>query len=187
MLNGRKLRAYSPSRTIHAGIGFCTEDRKKEGLMLRLSILLNMTLVEISKFAKLGFVSRKKQEKASAEYVKSMSIKTPSVDQLVGNLSGGNQQKVVLAKWLMIEPKVLIVDEPTRGIDVGSKAEIYGLLCALAQKGVSIIVVSSEIEEIMGICDRVITICEGRQTAEFPIKDLDRQKVLSAAISRGDQ
>ena len=187
VLNGRKLRAYSPSRTIHAGIGFCTEDRKKEGLMLRLSILLNMTLVEISKFAKLGFVSRKKQEKASAEYVKSMSIKTPSVDQLVGNLSGGNQQKVVLAKWLMIEPKVLIVDEPTRGIDVGSKAEIYGLLCALAQKGVSIIVVSSEIEEIMGICDRVITICEGRQTAEFPIKDLDRQKVLSAAISRGDQ
>ncbi len=155
--------------------------------MLRLSILLNMTLVEISKFAKMGFVSKRKQEEVAMKYVESMSIKTPSVYQLVGNLSGGNQQKVVLAKWLMIAPKVLIVDEPTRGIDVGSKAEIYGLLNNLAQQGVAIIVVSSEIEEIMGICDRVITICEGKLTAEFPVEHLDRQKVLAAAIGKLDQ
>ena len=186
-LDGKKLQAYSPSRAIHAGMGFCTEDRKKEGLMLRLSILLNMTLVEISKFAKMGFVSKRKQEEVAMKYVESMSIKTPSVYQLVGNLSGGNQQKVVLAKWLMIAPKVLIVDEPTRGIDVGSKAEIYGLLNNLAQQGVAIIVVSSEIEEIMGICDRVITICEGKLTAEFPVEHLDRQKVLAAAIGKLDQ
>ena len=186
-VDGKKLQAYSPSRAIHAGMGFCTEDRKKEGLMLRLSILLNMTLVEISKFAKMGFVSKRKQEEVAMKYVESMSIKTPSVYQLVGNLSGGNQQKVVLAKWLMIAPKVLIVDEPTRGIDVGSKAEIYGLLNNLAQQGVAIIVVSSEIEEIMGICDRVITICEGKLTAEFPVEHLDRQKVLAAAIGKLDQ
>lgn len=147
----------------------------------------HMTLVEISKFAKMGFVSKRKQEEVAMKYVESMSIKTPSVYQLVGNLSGGNQQKVVLAKWLMIAPKVLIVDEPTRGIDVGSKAEIYGLLNNLAQQGVAIIVVSSEIEEIMGICDRVITICEGKLTAEFPVEHLDRQKVLAAAIGKLDQ
>lgn len=186
ILEGKKLRPYSPSQAIRSGIGFCTEDRKKEGLMLRLSILLNMTLVKLSSFAKMGFVRKAMQEKAAEAYVGNMSIKTPSIDQLAGNLSGGNQQKVVLAKWLLIEPKVLIIDEPTRGIDVGSKAEIYGLLSELAQQGVAIIVVSSEIEEIMGICDRVITVCEGTLTAEFPVSNLDRQKVLAAAIGQCD-
>ena len=115
--------------------------------------------------------------------MKSISVKAPSVTQLVGNLSGGNQQKVVLAKWLMMNPKVLIVDEPTRGIDVGSKSEIYGLLSDLAKQGMAIIVVSSEIEEIMGVCDSVITIYEGKKTAQMNITpELTREEVLAAAL-----
>ena len=184
MMGGKPLKSGSPAAAINAGIGFCTEDRKKEGLALRLSILLNMTLVKLPFLAKLGVIRRPAQRAAADEYMDAISIKAPSVNQLAGNLSGGNQQKVVVAKWLMMDPKVLIVDEPTRGIDVGSKAEIYGLLNDLAKRGVAIIMVSSEIEEIMGMCDRVITICEGKKTAEFPVKGLKNETVLAAALGK---
>ena len=183
-VNGKPLKGGSPAAAIEAGVGFCTEDRKKEGLALRLSILLNMTLVKLPFLAKLGIIKRPEQRAAAAEYIKAISVKTPSVNQLAGNLSGGNQQKVVVAKWLMMSPKVLIVDEPTRGIDVGSKAEIYGLLNELAKRGVAILMVSSEIEEIMGMCDRVITICEGKKTADFPVEGLKNETVLAAALGR---
>ena len=182
IMGGKKLKGGSCTRSIAAGLGFATEDRKSEGLMLKLSVLLNMTLVKLPHLAKGGVINRKAQTEAAGEYVKSISIKTPTLKQLAGNLSGGNQQKVVIAKWLMMAPKVLIIDEPTRGIDVGSKSEIYGLLNGLAKAGVAIIVVSSEIEEIMGICDRVITVCKGKQTANLPIKDLATDTVLSAAL-----
>ena len=182
-LDGKKLRGGNPAAAINAGIGFCTEDRKKEGLALRLSILLNMTLVRLPFLAKVGVINRAAQRASADEYMKSISIKAPSVTQLVGNLSGGNQQKVVVAKWLMMNPKVLIVDEPTRGIDVGSKSEIYGLLSDLAKQGMAIIVVSSEIEEIMGVCDSVITIFEGKKTAQMDITpELTREEVLAAAL-----
>ncbi len=186
LVDGKALTRGSPASAIEAGVGFCTEDRKQEGLMLRLSILLNMTLVKLPKLSKRGVIDRKAQKAEADVYMDSIRIKAPSVRQLVGNLSGGNQQKVVVAKWLMMDPKVLIVDEPTRGIDVGSKAEIYGLLSDLAAEGVAIIVVSSEIEEIMGVCDRVITICEGRKTADFPVADLDSERVLAAALGKTD-
>lgn len=183
VVDGKKLRGGSPSQSIAAGIGFCTEDRKKEGLALRLSILLNMTLVRLPQLSTFGVISRAKQHTSADKYMKSISIKAPSVTQLVGNLSGGNQQKVVVAKWLMINPKLLIVDEPTRGIDVGSKSEIYSLLSDLAKTGMAIIVVSSEIEEIMGVCDSVITVCEGKLTARLHIDDnLSRETVLAAAL-----
>ena len=183
VVDGKKLRGGSPSAAIKAGIGFCTEDRKKEGLALRLSILLNMTIVRLPFLSKLGVVDRKAQGVAADKYMKSISIKAPSVNQLVGNLSGGNQQKVVVAKWLMMDPKVLIVDEPTRGIDVGSKSEIYGLLSDLAKEGMAIIVVSSEIEEIMGVCDSVITVFEGKKTAQLDITpELTREEVLTYAL-----
>lgn len=184
IMEGKKLRPGSPTAAIESGIGFCTEDRKKEGLMLRLSILLNMTLVKLPKISSFGVINRKKQAQLADSYVDSISIKTPSVAQLAGNLSGGNQQKVVLAKWLMTEPKVLIVDEPTRGIDVGSKSEIYGLLSELAQQGVAVVMVSSEIEEIMGVCDRVITICEGKLTADMDMKGLENTTILAAALGK---
>ena len=183
LVDGKKLHGGNPASAIAAGIGFCTEDRKKEGLALRLSILLNMTLVRLPLLSKLGVIQRKAQRAAADEYMKSISIKAPSVQQLVGNLSGGNQQKVVVAKWLMMNPKVLIVDEPTRGIDVGSKSEIYGLLSDLAKQGMAIIVVSSEIEEIMGVCDSVVTIYEGKKTAQLDITpQLTREEVLANAL-----
>jgi len=183
-IDSAKLRAGSPASAIEAGLGFATEDRKREGLLLKLTVLLNMTLVKLPELSTAGVINRKAQEGIAKEYIGSISIKTPSTAQLAGNLSGGNQQKVVVAKWLMMNPKVLIVDEPTRGIDVGSKSEIYGLLVELAKRGVAIIVVSSEIEEIMGICDRVITICEGRQTADLKTPSLRSEVVLAAALGK---
>ena len=185
-LNGEALKNGFPASSIEAGMGFCTEDRKQEGLMLRLSILQNMTLVKLPHISKNGIIDRKAQKELADSYVDSISIKTPSLHQLAGNLSGGNQQKVVVAKWLMMDPKVLIVDEPTRGIDVGSKAEIYDLLFALAKRGVAIIMVSSEIEEIMGLCDRVITICEGKKTSDMPIEGLTDTRILAAALGKTD-
>ena len=183
---GEPLKPGNPSAAIDAGIGFCTEDRKKEGLMLRLSILLNMTLVKLPEISKGGVIDRKKQKELGDHYVDAISIKTPSLMQLAGNLSGGNQQKVVVAKWLMMDPKLLIVDEPTRGIDVGSKAEIYSLLTELAKQGVAVIVVSSEIEEIMGTCDRVITICEGKKTADYLINEVSNEDILAAALGHAE-
>lgn len=183
---GKKLKGGDPVAAIEAGIGFCTEDRKSEGLMLKLSVLQNMTLVKLKDLAHAGVIDRKKQKELADSYVEGIHIKTPSTDQLAGNLSGGNQQKTVLAKWLMMQPQVLIVDEPTRGIDVGSKAEIYGLLSKLAGQGVAIIIVSSEIEEIIGVCDRVITVFEGRITANMPTGEASREKILAASIGKAD-
>ncbi len=182
ILGGEKLRGRSPSRAIRSGIGFATEDRKSEGLALRLSILANMTIVKLSQLSRFGVISRKKQRRTADEYVSSISIKTPSVSQLVGNLSGGNQQKVVLAKWLMMEPRVLILDEPTRGIDVGSKSEIYSLIVRLAQQGVAVIIVSSEIEEILGICDKVNVIHEGRLVSTLDAATSSTHDVLTSAF-----
>ncbi len=182
-INGKRVKVGSPADAISKGIGFCTEDRKREGLMLRLSILLNATIVKLPQLAKLGVINRKAQMEDAEKYVTALRTKTPSINQLAGNLSGGNQQKVVLAKWLTMEPEVLILDEPTRGIDVGSKAEIYDIINDLAKSGMAIIVVSSEIEEIFGVCDSVITIFEGRKTAQLPITpELTREKVLACAL-----
>ena len=151
--------------------------------MLRLSILLNSTIVKLPDLSTAGVINRKEQSEDAEKYVSAMRTKTPSITQLVGNLSGGNQQKVVLAKWLTMNPDVLIVDEPTRGIDVGSKAEIYEIINDLAKEGMAIIVVSSEIEEIFGVCDSVITIFEGAKTAQLPITDdLTREKVLACSL-----
>ncbi len=186
-VNGKPFKGGSPSAAIDAGIGFCTEDRKKEGLALSLSILLNSTVVKLSELSTAGVIDRSKQNKDANEYVSAMRTKTPSLAQLAGNLSGGNQQKVVLAKWLTKKPRVLIVDEPTRGIDVGSKAEIYEIINDLAKEGMAIVVVSSEIEEILGVCDSVITVYEGKKTAQLPINSsLTTDTVLACSIGKQD-
>jgi len=164
-------------------MGFVTEDRKQEGLMLELSVLANMTLPKLKDLSSGGVIRRKAQREITQKYIDSIRIKTPTMNQLAVNLSGGNQQKIVIAKWLMMDPKVLIVDEPTRGIDVGSKAEIYALMNELAKRGVAIIVVSSEIEEVMGLSDNVITIFEGRKTAKLKVtSSLTREEILAASI-----
>lgn len=184
-IDGEKVKIKNPDIAISRGMGFAPEDRKLEGLSLRLSILLNMTLVKLRDINTLGFIRKKEQVQVAEQYVDSISIKTPSTAQLVGNLSGGNQQKVVIAKWLMMHPKVLILDEPTRGIDVGSKSEIYGLISELASQGVAVLVVSSEIPEILGICDRVITISEGKKTADMKIEGVTSAEILKAALGGG--
>jgi ABC-type sugar transport system ATPase subunit len=183
LLHGKPLRKKSTAASIRGGLAFAAEDRKNEGLMLKLSVMLNMTLVKLKAISVAGVVNRKAQRKITSEYIADVHIKTPSEKQLALNLSGGNQQKVVLAKWLMTDPKVLIVDEPTRGIDVGSKAEIYQLINALANRGMAVILVSSEIEEVMGLSDNIITIREGKKTAQFRVDgSLKREDVLSACI-----
>lgn len=126
----------------------------------------------------MGFIDKKTQRSLADQYVKEIRVKTPSVNQLAGNLSGGNQQKVVIAKWLMEDPDILILDEPTRGIDVGSKAEIYEVIYEIAKKGAAVIVVSSELPEILGICDRIITVAEGKITAEFSGKTATDKETL---------
>lgn len=182
-LFGKKLRKKSTAASIRRGLAFVSEDRKNEGLMLKLSIMTNMTLAKLKDLSAGGVIHGKKQRAIAHEYIESIDIKTPSENQLAVNLSGGNQQKVVLAKWLMTEPRVLIVDEPTRGIDVGSKAEIYRLIGTLAQQGMAVILVSSEIEEVMGLSDNIITVRAGKKTAQFRVDgDLTRDSLLSVCI-----
>lgn len=181
-IDGKPVTISNPVQARRHGLALVPEDRKKEGLALRLSILNNMTMVKISEINHLGFIDKKTQRSLADQYVKEIRVKTPSVNQLAGNLSGGNQQKVVIAKWLMENPDILILDEPTRGIDVGSKAEIYEIIYEIAKKGASVIVVSSDLTEILGICDRVITVAEGKITAEFSGKTATDKEILAAAL-----
>ena len=181
-IDGKPVTISNPVQARRHGLALVPEDRKKEGLALRLSILNNMTLVKISEINHLGFIDKKTQRSLADQYVKEIRVKTPSVNQLAGNLSGGNQQKVVIAKWLMENPDILILDEPTRGIDVGSKAEIYEIIYEIAKKGASVIVVSSDLTEILGICDRIITVAEGKITAEFSGKTATDKEILAAAL-----
>jgi ABC-type sugar transport system ATPase subunit len=180
---GEKLRGKNTAAAIRKGLAFATEDRKKEGLMLKLPLYLNITLLKLKDLSFAGVLNRKAQRRAARQYIETLRVKTPSVKQLAVNLSGGNQQKVVLAKWLMAAPRVIILDEPTRGIDVGSKAEIYRLINQLARDGMAIIVVSSEIEELMGLSDSIVTVAAGKITSRFSMSEHpSREQILTATI-----
>lgn len=181
-MNGREISCRTPRQAVENGIALVPESRKDDGLALRLSVLENVTLVKLGDIQHGGVIDQKARRKLADDSINSIRIKTPSPAQLAGNLSGGNQQKVVIAKWLMKNPSVLILDEPTRGIDVGSKAEIYAIIDELAKRGVAVILVSSEMNEILGVCDRIITVFEGRLTAEFTRAEATDKKVLSAAL-----
>lgn len=180
-IDGNKAQIRHPYDAIKAGIGFITEDRKDEGLVLGLSVRENLVLPSLKRFSKKGLMSDKKE----ADYVKGMieklKVKTSGGEQIVKSLSGGNQQKVVIGKWLGIDPKVLILDEPTRGVDVGAKKEIYSIMNELTEKGVAIIMVSSELPEILGMSDRVMVIHEGKMTAIFDRQEADQEKIMQAA------
>ncbi|NJN05957.1 MAG: sugar ABC transporter ATP-binding protein [Rhodobacteraceae bacterium] len=154
LLDGRPLRLRDPIDAIRNGIGLLTEDRKGQGLVLRHSVRENFGLANLDRLSRFGLVNRSGERNAFAGYVDSLKIKLPHQEQAAGNLSGGNQQKVVLAKWLLNEPKVFILDEPTRGIDVGAKYEVYTLINQLAERGAGVLIISSEIEELIGMCDR---------------------------------
>ncbi|MDO8681852.1 MAG: sugar ABC transporter ATP-binding protein, partial [Armatimonadota bacterium] len=180
-LNGKIVNIRSPRDAIRLGIGLVTEDRKALGLVLGMVVRENISLANLGSLANFGFVNRRKEREVADKYISELMIKTPSTEQQVQNLSGGNQQKVVLAKWLFTQSKVLIFDEPTRGIDVGSKVEIYQLMNKLAQSGAGIIMISSELPEVLGMSDRILVMHEGRIAGELSREEATQEKIMHLA------
>ncbi|MBA7581218.1 Ribose import ATP-binding protein RbsA [subsurface metagenome] len=185
-VRNQKLRVGSTTHSSKIGLGLLTEDRKGEGLVLQMSVTQNMTLPSLKDFASAGFIRRKDELSRSKEFVSRFSIKTPSLRHKVEYLSGGNQQKVLLARWLMKKLQVIILDEPTRGIDVGAKAEIHKLIDELAKSGLAVLVMTSEMPELLGVSDRVLVMNNGQITGEFVKEEADQEKILAAAIVGGD-
>ncbi|MFR4350602.1 MAG: sugar ABC transporter ATP-binding protein [Roseburia sp.] len=183
-VNGKKVEIKSPRDAVAAGIGYLSEDRKRYGIILDKTIAENSTMAALEEYTSGVFINQKKEREVSEEYVEKLKTKTPSVDTAVGNLSGGNQQKVVIAKWLVRDCDILIFDEPTRGIDVGAKSEIYHLMNELAGQGKSIIMISSELPEVLRMSDRVIVMCEGKITGEIPIEEASQKNIMTAATLR---
>lgn len=181
-LNNKSVKVKSPKDAVRYGIAYLSEDRKMEGLLLKLSVKHNMTLSSLNKITKRGKINNKAETNIVADFIKKLSIKTPSSEQTIKNLSGGNQQKVVISKWMLIDPKVLILDEPTRGVDVGAKREIYELINKLKEAGVAIIVISSEMPEVMGISDRILVIHEGKVCGEFTHAEVTQEKIMKCAV-----
>ena len=181
-VDGQKVKINNTLDAMKAGVALVPENRKLQGLVLINTVKFNMTLTVLRDFIKGIFVNKKKEEQILDTYKEMLKIKTPSYDQTVGNLSGGNQQKIVIAKWLAAEPKVLILDEPTRGIDVGAKAEIYSIMNDLTRKGVSIIMVSSEMPEVIGMSDRICVMSEGKLTGIIEKPDFSQEKILTYAL-----
>jgi putative multiple sugar transport system ATP-binding protein len=177
--DGKEISVKTISEAIANGIAYATEDRKRFGLNLIEDVKRNITLASLKSFVKFGLVNSNEEYKRASEYRTSMNIKSPSVLSVVGQLSGGNQQKVVLSKWINVNPDVLILDEPTRGIDVGAKYEIYLIIQKLAAEGKGIVVISSELPELIGICDRIYAISEGRITGEVLRKDAKPELLMS--------
>jgi putative multiple sugar transport system ATP-binding protein len=176
--NGVEIKTHTVAAAIEHGIAYATEDRKRYGLNLIEDIKRNISAASLGKLARLGWVDANKEIVVAEDYRKSMNIKTPNVEALTGKLSGGNQQKVVLSKWMFSDPDVLILDEPTRGIDVGAKYEIYGIINRLADAGKGVIVISSELPELLGICDRVYALSEGRITADVPRSEATAEHLM---------
>jgi inositol transport system ATP-binding protein len=187
-LEGRQVKIRSPDEAIELGIALVPEDRKQDGLFLTQSVRQNLTLPSLRNLSRWRyFVSRKAEQQLIERFRDRLRIRMPNEEALVGTLSGGNQQKVVLARYLALGPKVLIVDEPTRGIDVGAKVEVHGLLRQLADAGTAILVVSSELPEIMSLCDRIITVKEGRLTGEMPAAMATEEKLMQLmALGAGE-
>ncbi|MBQ7792344.1 MAG: sugar ABC transporter ATP-binding protein, partial [Clostridia bacterium] len=183
-IHGKRVVIRSPMDAVKNGIGYLSEDRKRFGLAVDLSVSENSVLASLKRFSRLGFVNTISANRTAKEYCEKLKTKTPSVHQLVRNLSGGNQQKVVIAKWLIEDSQILIFDEPTRGIDVGAKSEIYTLMNELAQMGKSIIMISSELTEVLRMSDRIIVMCEGRITGELDIKDANQEAIMKLATLR---
>ena len=177
-LDGREISPADAGQAIGFGISLASEDRKRYGLVLTEDIKKNISLASLKKIASHSIVNENEEVKGAEKYSAELRIKAPSIEQKAENLSGGNQQKVVLAKWLMTAPKVLILDEPTRGIDVGAKVEIYNIINELVDRGVGIIVISSELAEIIGICDRILVMHEGKFTGEMKIEEATQEKIM---------
>ena len=186
MVDGKEVTIHSPKDAIQHGIAYVSEDRKNQGVLLKMSIRWNITLPILRELSKMTFINFKEENKCVDKYKDALRIKTPSINQLVGNLSGGNQQKVAVAKWLASESKILILDEPTRGIDVGAKQEIYELINRLTDEGLAIIMISSEMEEIMGMSDRMLVMAEGRIVGELDREEFSQNQIMKYASNITD-
>lgn len=182
-LRGSKKRFSHPSDAINAGIAYVTEDRKGDGLILIQDVKQNITIANLREVSKQGVIDNNAEVKIATHYKTSLNIKTPSIEQRVSNLSGGNQQKVSLGKWLFVRPDILILDEPTRGIDVGAKYEIYTIMNELVKQGMSIIMISSELPEILGMSDRIYVVSSGSITGELPIEEATQEKIMNLATN----
>ena len=183
-INGEKVDIKTPKDAVSHGIGYLSEDRKRFGIIVDKTVAENSTMASLDEYMKGLFIDKKKEKEVAQKYVDILKTKTPGVDQLVVNLSGGNQQKVVIAKWLVRNCDILIFDEPTRGIDVGAKSEIYHLMNELVAEGKSIIMVSSEMTEILRMSDRIVIMCEGRKTGELGIEEATQERIMHAATLR---
>ena len=183
-IHGREVSIKSTKDAVNAGIGYLSEDRKRFGLLVDKSVEENTTLSSLEKFTKGLFVDGGKEKTVSEKYVQELKTKTPNVKQIIKKLSGGNQQKVVIAKWLVKDSEILIFDEPTRGIDVGAKSEIYDLMERLVKEGKSIIMISSELPEVLRMSDRVIVMCEGRITGCLDISEASQEGIMTCATNR---
>ncbi len=182
-LDGQPIRPGSPVDAIDKGLGLLTESRKEDGLVMLLSVKENLTLAALQRFARLSWISGGLETKAASSFVEQLAIKTPSLGQKVRFLSGGNQQKTLIGRWLLQNPKVLILSEPTRGIDVASKAEIYRLINKMAHDGMGILVLSTELPEVLGIADRVLVVRKGAITGEFTRAEATQEKLMTAATT----
>ena len=180
-LDGHPVRIRSPQEAISLGIGFLPEDRKAQGVLLGLPVSSNIAITRMGNVSRLGVIVFRRLKELALEFVQKLSIRTPSISQLVRNLSGGNQQKVVLAKWLALRPRVLILDEPTRGIDVGAKAEIHTLMNQMAKDGVGILMISSDLPEVLGVSDRILVMHEGVIAGEFSRQEASPDKIMLCA------
>jgi ABC-type sugar transport system ATPase subunit len=180
LINGKEVKINHPADAIKLGLGMIAEDRKEQGMLLKLSVQDNMTIVHLKKLSSaLQFINKKRSKEISNKYVNLLSIKTPSLKQISKNLSGGNQQKTIIARWLMNQPKILFMDEPTHGIDVGAKAEIYKLIDELSKMGVSVILLSSELPEVLALCDRIMVMHHGQLKGILHHQEADQVKIMS--------
>jgi ABC-type sugar transport system ATPase subunit len=186
LLEGAPVELKSPSNAVEAGLGLVPEDRGNQGLVLKLPVAENINMATMDDQSKAGWVDRNSLARTAATYVRLLSIRTPHLRQQAQYLSGGNQQKVVLAKWLASQPKVLILDEPTRGIDVGAKAEVHALMSQLAQQGMGIIMISSELPEILGMSDRILVMHEGSVAGILDRAEATQERIIALASGQAD-
>ncbi|KIL49560.1 sugar ABC transporter ATP-binding protein [Jeotgalibacillus soli] len=186
-LDGKIIKGQDPKKAINAGFAFVTEDRKGQGLILNQSVRENLSTAKLKGLSRWSILDRNKEQQSAQELIGRLRIKTSGMEQPVKALSGGNQQKIVIGKWLATEPKVLILDEPTRGVDVGAKKEIYEIMNELTKRGVSILMVSSELPEILGMSDRILVMHEGKITAEMEIAEATQEAIMTAATGGGKE
>ena len=184
LLDGKPVKVRTPGDAVDLGIALVPEDRKLQALILGMSVRENMSLPMLDRLGSAYVPPRGRERSLVGEYIKSMQIRTPSMEQRVAALSGGNQQKVVIARWLATKPKVLILDEPTRGIDVGAKAEVHALIARMAEAGVAILMISSELPEILGMSHRVLVMRGGRIVGEFAREEATEESIMAAATGQ---